>query len=165
MAFDSKAVANHFLDLAESENEAISPMKIQKLVYIAHGWYLALTEKPLLDEYVQAWKYGPVIPTLFHEFKRFGREAITEPATDFDPRNNTFAKTIMSDDKYVKAILEKVYEVYGDFTAIQLSNLTHQPDTPWAETWAKSEGTRNVNIENELIKGHFQELAGMNAGN
>lgn len=159
MAFDSKAVANYFLDLANAENEAITPMKIQKLVYIAHGWYLALTEKPLLDEYIQAWRYGPVIPTLFHEFKRFGKEAITEPATDFDLKNSTFIKTVLPDDKYMKAILEKIWEVYGGFTAIQVSNLTHQEGTPWAQTWDEFGGTRNVNIENERIKNHFKELA------
>jgi len=44
-------------------------MKLQKLVYYAHGWHLALNNEPLIDEQVECWQYGPVISSLFHEFK------------------------------------------------------------------------------------------------
>ena len=47
-------------------------MKIIKLVYIAHGHYLAKNDSPLFTEKVEAWDYGPVIPSLYHEFKIYG---------------------------------------------------------------------------------------------
>ncbi len=63
MGYSAQAVANCFLDLANKENKEITPLKIQKLVYIAHGWFLAVTDKPLVDdEFVEAWQYGPVFP-------------------------------------------------------------------------------------------------------
>ena len=82
MYCSAKAVANHFLDLAERDGTTLNPMKIQKLVYIAHGWHLAIMEKPLIHESVEAWTYGPVIPDLYHEFKRWGNEGIRKRAAE-----------------------------------------------------------------------------------
>ena len=59
-------------------------MQVIKLVYIAHGWHLAIYDVPLVDDYVQAWQYGPVIPPLYYAFKRFGSGPITTiPTEDF----------------------------------------------------------------------------------
>jgi uncharacterized phage-associated protein len=71
--YSSKAVANTFLDIAKANNVAdISPMKLQKLIYYAHAWHLAFLGQPLIKEEVQAWKFGPVIPDVYFEFKECG---------------------------------------------------------------------------------------------
>ena len=86
MSYSAKAIANYFLGLADAEKKPISHLKIQKLVYIAHGWYLAIKGEPLVgDEYAEAWQYGPVFPSLYHEFKIHGSGHITEPAMDYVP--------------------------------------------------------------------------------
>ena len=87
MSYPAKAVANYFIDIARCEGEQLSPMKIQKLVYFAHGWYLALYDEPLLDEKIEAWRYGPVVPSLYHEFKRYGSGTIERYAIDFEANN------------------------------------------------------------------------------
>jgi uncharacterized phage-associated protein len=51
-------------------------MKLIKTVFIAHGFYLASKDKPLVNEFVQAWKYGPVIDSVYHEFKGLGHKPI-----------------------------------------------------------------------------------------
>ena len=85
MEYSAKAIANYFLELAAKHGEKVTPLKIQKLVYIAHGWHLALYEKPLVyDEFAEAWEYGPVFPSIYHEFKHFGGAPIAEPATDIE---------------------------------------------------------------------------------
>ncbi|QLH42366.1 MAG: DUF4065 domain-containing protein [Coxiellaceae bacterium] len=58
-------------------------MKLAKLIYVAHGWSLALNDVPLIDEAVQAWKFGPVIESVYHEFKHFGNDVINSLAIDF----------------------------------------------------------------------------------
>ena len=85
----SKAVANYFLDIAERDGKTLNPMKLQKLVYIAHGWHLAIRRRPLIRESVEAWKYGPVIADLYHEFKKFGNMPITERATEIKSSRTT----------------------------------------------------------------------------
>ena len=74
------AIANYFLERAE--REPITQMKVQKLVYFAHGWHLGITQKPLINEQVEAWPYGPVIPSLYQDLKRWGADPITEPIKD-----------------------------------------------------------------------------------
>jgi uncharacterized phage-associated protein len=82
MPYDSKAVANYFLDCAQRSSKKLDPMQIQKLVYFAHGWRLAAIGAALIDEMVEAWRYGPVIPSLYHEFKSFGKNPITRKASN-----------------------------------------------------------------------------------
>ena len=83
MGYSAKAVANYFL--AKYGKHGITPLKMQKLVYLSHGWYLAFYDEPLVDdEYAEAWRYGPVFDSLYHEFKHRGRLPITNPARDID---------------------------------------------------------------------------------
>ena len=84
MPFSAKAVANVFLELADAAKQTLTPMKLQKLVYYAHGWYLGLTGRPLLDELIQAWSFGPVVRSLYNEFKEFGADPITHKATTIE---------------------------------------------------------------------------------
>jgi uncharacterized phage-associated protein len=166
MAYESKAIANYLLDLAEQAGKKLNPMKIQKIVYFAHGWTLAISHHPLIDEAVEAWPYGPVIPTLYHEFKKYGSGVITGKATSIsfiDPDTLTFQIATPSIDNYpdedanekAKEVLNIVWEVYGELTAIQLSNLTHEPDSPWSQIYAKNKGRKGVDIPDAVIEDYF----------
>ena len=158
MPYNAKAVANYFLDLAESKNEKLDLMKLQKLIYFAHGWNLAITGKPLITESIQAWQYGPVVSSIYHEFKEFGNDPITKPATDItiesvSPPKFCFVKPQINDD-FSKNLLNKIWGKYGKYSAIQLSNMTHQPGTPWRNTWKEGIPKGTV-ISDELIKNYF----------
>src|SRR5690348_2726800 len=84
MPYDPRAVANYFLDLASVDGESISPLKLQKLLYFGHGWHLAITGEPLLSERIRAWKYGPVVESIYYQFRRFGNRPITTRAGELD---------------------------------------------------------------------------------
>jgi len=75
--YRSMAVANWFIDHVRN----LTPLKLQKLIYYAHGWHLALRDQPLIDELIEAWEYGPVVPNVYHEFKEFGNQPITRRGT------------------------------------------------------------------------------------
>ena len=139
-----KSVANYFLELADAKGESISPMKLQKLVYYAHGWYAGYTQQPLIDEAVEAWQYGPVIPSLYHEFKRFGAGDIKGKAIDFDLRGPTEVAT--PSDQKIRTFLENVWKSYGGYTGVTLSEMTHAIGTPWDVTWGKCPGVRGQDI-------------------
>lgn len=168
MGYTAKAVANHFLDFGRTRKSKISPMKIQKLVYISHGWHLALSDgEPLVsDEYVEAWQYGPVFPSVYHEFKHYGASPILDYATEFELEGSDFklvTPRVETDDVNAVALLGRVWKVYGDFSGLQLSGMTHAPGTPWDIVWNKNRGMRNVHIPNELIREHYVRI--MESGN
>jgi len=163
MPYDSKAIANYFLDLAERDGKKLDPMQIQKLVYFAHGWNLALNGVPLIEDTVEAWRYGPVIPTLYHSFKQFGSGPITSKAKTLMLEGNDlyFATPSIeecSDTKAngsTKALLDRIWEVYGGFSGIQLSNMTHGEGTPWEQTWSKFTGRKGKDIDDDVIRQYF----------
>jgi len=156
MIYSPKAIANYFLELAAAQGEAISPMKLQKLVYYAHGWYAGHTGQPLINEAVEAWPYGPVIPSLYHEFKRYGSAPIRSKATDFDTVNFEFSEVQPPADESLKKFLANVWVSYGRFTPIALSTMTHAEGSPWDQTWKSAQGVKGADIPFELITEHFR---------
>ena len=120
-------------------------MKVQKLVYFAHGWYLAFTGHPLINEPVEAWRFGPVIPSLYHALKPYGSQEVDEPVAELDPTvKDPYIWSLReasidegpdpAENNLAKQIVKRVWEVYGNFSAVQLSNLTHVEDDPWSKT-------------------------------
>ncbi|HEX5482760.1 MAG TPA: type II toxin-antitoxin system antitoxin SocA domain-containing protein [Terriglobia bacterium] len=163
MAYSAKAIANYFLDAATEKDAPLDPMKIQKLVYFAHGWCLALKNAPLINERIEAWRYGPVIRSLYNTFRDAGSGPITHPAYDarmIDHRLTIYAPSIEDPEEgpaereFYRELLNEIWKVYGDFTAVELSNLTHQPGTPWDKTWDAHQAT--APISDDLIKEYFK---------
>jgi uncharacterized phage-associated protein len=161
--YSSKAVANSFLELAKESNVTdVSPMKLQKLIYYAHAWYLAFLGQPLIKEEVQAWKFGPVIPDVYFEFKECGNSSITTSATElkFEEKQLTLETPIVpEDDKNARELIAEVFRVYGKLSPIQLSNLTHGDNEPWrlVANAYNAELPRNIEIPNSLIESCFKK--------
>lgn len=169
MAYSAKAVANYLLELATHRHASIDPLKMQKLVYFAHGWHLALRDQPMLRDSVEAWEHGPVIPDLYHEFKRWGSWPIKQPATKFDGARlftpSLDAECVWDTDAAdAKNVIGRVWDVYAKYSGLQLSTLTHQSGTPWADTRMQHPGKRDVDIPDDLIKAFFKAQATRNAG-
>lgn len=148
-----QAIANFFIEKGAAESIPITPMKLLKLVYIAHGWHLGLTQLPLIDEDVEAWRYGPVIPSLYRRFKSFGNLPI--PATEISQNVQ------LSNPERIKPFLERVWNSYKGFSAIELSSMTHAKNTPWYQVW-EVEGGKNcmgADISPQVIQKHYMEKA------
>ena len=124
-----------------------TPLSVIKLTYLCHGWMLGLYARALFAQPVEAWKYGPVIPDVYHRVKKFGNEPIVAALGCATPDFDSFEKNL----------IDQVLDVYSDFSGVELSTLTHQPDTPWHMVWHKK--GRNALIPNNLILMHFSELA------
>lgn len=122
-ANDVRVVANRFLELAERDHVFLTPLKLQKLVYLAHGWSLVLRGKPLINQRIEAWRYGPVIPTLYHEFKEFRGSAIQRKANTTDELQPLSTEATR--------LIDAVWGKYKSYSATQLSALTHEPGSAW----------------------------------
>ena len=163
MGYPVKAVANYFV--LNYRQHGITPLKIQKLIYLAHGWHLAYICKPLvIDEYAEAWPHGPVFPSIYHAFKYLGRKPIIEPIIEFSYRSDYRIEMntagIPKSDKLTCKLLARIWDEYGKFSGNYLSELTHQEKSPWS-TARKSEKVktiRNIKIDNDLIESYYKRL-------
>lgn len=155
MKYPALLIANYFIEKAHDTGESLTPLKLIKLVYFAYAWYLAISDTPLIDEPIVAWTYGPVIESIYHQYKKFGNEPITGKANfDNETEKNISA---LKNDEIAIALLNKIWEVYGQYDAIQLANLTHEKDSPWYEAWHNQNGKsiHNFPITDDLIKKYF----------
>lgn len=158
MAYKAATIANYFLDKASKEGRAVTPMQLIKLVYIAHGWALGYTGEPLLDETVQAWKYGPVIKSLYDSVKRYGSGAVSEPIRVWGQASSAVGEDIAP-------LLDSVWKNYSPFSGVQLSAMTHLADTPWWKAWHDLDGKSQyfAEIPNDLIERHYKDkIASLN---
>lgn len=116
-------VADYFLAKQDTEaGDTISNLKLQKLVYYAQGYHLALFDKPLFSEPIKAWMHGPVVPELYQKFKVHGSGAIP-PVSDID---------ISMFDIETSSFLDEVYMVFNQYSGWTLRNMTHE-ELPWKE--------------------------------
>lgn len=145
---DSKSVANKFLRLAKENNDSLTPMQVLKLVYIAHGWMLGLYGRPLIDDEVQAWQYGPVIPNLYNSLRSYKGQPVTREIPQL------WASDL---DRQQEDIVQQVYKMYGQRSGADLSRLTHAVGTPWYVTYEP--GVFGSVIPTDLIEDHYHRLA------
>jgi uncharacterized phage-associated protein len=150
------AVANFFVNKSLYEGIELTPMKLLKLVYLAHGWNLGLKNEPLLAEAVQAWKYGPVVQTVYDAFKRYKGSQID--GLYFDVQTMSY---VVPKDAYANALLNKIWEVYKDYTGLELSTLTHEEGSPWDTVYNKEGGKSKPFsiIRNDLIADYYSKKA------
>jgi uncharacterized phage-associated protein len=156
MTYTPQHVANFFLDKAEEDGIPMSPLKLLKLVYIAYGWVLALKNEKLFDEPIEAWQHGPVIPSLYHEFKHYRSMPISARSEEIDLDTwDTVTPRIPSDDEDTNLILNKVWTSYRRFKAWDLRNKTHEEGGPWHKVYA--EGLQNIELRDQDIRDHYVE--------
>lgn len=157
MAYPAKSIANAFLVQAKNQQAELSNMKLQKLLYFAHSIYLAQTGQPLIGEPPQAWRYGPVYPSVYHHFKDCGSGPIRTWATQFEMRDGapTFTTVGTPADQSVQQFLSSIWNTYGHQSAIALSALSHVPGGPWDVVRRTTVGERDAEIPDDLIRNYF----------
>jgi uncharacterized phage-associated protein len=128
MPYAGIQVANELLELDPN----LDHMKLQKLMYYANGWWLALEGQPLIAERPQVWRYGPVFRGLYSTFARFGHSIIGGPIKA-NPFSNAPEKLTApgQEAEKVRNFLQWILQEHGSKTAIALSDETHAPGTPW----------------------------------
>ncbi len=143
--YDAQQIANYFLALCdEDEGEIISNLKLQKLLYYAQGFNLAITGERLFKENVEAWTHGPVVPPVYHSYKHCGTNALPKP-DNFDSE---------SLDKSARELIDEVFQVYGQYSAWKLANMTHI-EPPWKNAIAQGQSTE---ISDESMREYFKTL-------
>ena len=140
-------IANKFIERAKRESAELTNIQLQKLVYIAHGWSLAVLNRGLIHDSVEAWYFGPVIPSLYHNLKQYGAGVVEASIP------------VLSDQSLPsteQALLNSVWKGYGQMSAFELSTITHRENTPWSRTM-KDFGLRSV-IPEKYMAEYYRQL-------
>lgn len=167
MAHSARAVANAFIDLGVENGNSLTPLQIMKLVYLAHGWMLALHDRELVEDQWEAWKYGPVVDDLYHAMKMYRADPVTHPIplapvaeVQPDGRVLLVEPQLRSFDRDEWDIIQLVYDHFGHWPAARLVQITHQPGTPWYWAWFSNSGTGRP-IPKRHIRRFFKSKVGV----
>jgi uncharacterized phage-associated protein len=159
----SPKIANELIRLASLDGKAFDQMQLQELVYIAHGWCLAITGQPLTGDRPEALEHGPEYRRLAKALAPFGVDPVTSEIMIADE-----ARTVSRTDATVggaiglspveREILARTYADYGGLQTSRLATLTRAEGTPWAQVFAGGAG-KFRDIPHQLIRAQFVELA------
>jgi uncharacterized phage-associated protein len=139
--FACSHIAKYFIACVDEDaGDSISNMKLQKLLYYGQGFHLAIYGTPLFGDAIKRWAHGPVVPQIWHDYKNYGSGPIPVEGIDRD-----------NYPEEIRALLDEVYSVYGQFTASKLRDMTHQ-EPPWRDT------PENGVISHDSMKQFFKTI-------
>src|SRR5687767_8034128 len=123
--YDARSVANLVLERVSQHGKYLTQLQLYKIVYFAHGWYLAKRGRPLVAETFEAWKYGPVLRVLRDSFEKFGKEPITKKAEKFDLFTGELLEPSPIIDERDFNFIVQIVDFYHEYDGWELSDLTH----------------------------------------
>ena len=140
----ARDVANHFLLIAaaDEDGEGLTHLKLQKLLYYAQGFHLAIFGQQIFPDQIEAWEHGPVVPSVWLVFKSQGSTPL--PAPDAVDEGNLSSEQ--------RELLNDVWNTYGQFTAWKLRNMTHE-EPPWQGVYRPGQ---NMVITNDALSRYFR---------
>lgn len=146
-------VAKYILEYCVDKliDRSVTQLKLIKLTYLAHGWVLGATGDPLVCDEAEAWPYGPVFRTLYDATKQFGSKAVTHVEG---------ARQIKLDERH-QTIIDSVCQHYGEWTASELSWLTHKSGSPWHQVYDGSD--TNKVISDDVIEDYYHKKVQLGA--
>lgn len=143
---DVSDVADFFIDLCAGREEPMTNLRLNKMMYFAQGWHMATYGTPLFNDEIQAWKNGPVVPTVYHQNKKNGKNGIKTLHNPDYLDNLTHEQTLF---------LLDVYNRYKDIPTKNLVSMTHDRDSPWNRVY---DGEKNRTIPQNYIEEYFKGL-------
>lgn len=135
-------VVDYFLSKTINDDEELTNLKIQKLIYYAQGFHLAIFDRELYQDEIEAWRYGPVCPEVYHKLKENGSNIIL-----YDKSKQDFSKIFNKDQI---ELLDEIYNIFGQFSAWKLRDMTHEEPT-----WMNNKDSAST-ISHKEMKEYFK---------
>lgn len=162
------AIANEFVKIAKEKKIMDAPkltcLRLMKLTYIAHGFILALLNQDVYGakrDKVEAWKYGPVFPSVYYQFKKKKGDEIRDYAVILkyevgaDDNVKVWDESPKLVDADKKAICEAVWSRYRNTSDEQLVDMLHEEGTPWREVYEEG---KCIVIPDAYTKKYYMDL-------
>jgi uncharacterized phage-associated protein len=146
--YRSTILAKYIAAYLNDKHVDINMTKIQKLTYIAYGTYLAIKGERLIDEYPQAWPYGPVFPTTRNHLLKLDLNKISLSEPDLSE---------ISKNEEVSALIDLVNRKFGNWSAGMLSEWSHKDGSPWEATVSTPGFKWGDRINDDIIESYFKK--------
>lgn len=158
MPYPASVIAQAFVERGIQEGRFVTQMKLQKMVYFAHGYHLAKYGEPLITEKFEAWKFGPVVQDIYHTYKLYGSELITDLYFLEEPIKEGWTKGLSAS---ANDAIDYTWTVTKDLSANQLSRWSHLDGSPWAKVYNPKNSS--TVISDDSIRTYFQNILAENS--
>lgn len=149
--FKSTDVAKYIIAYANENHVSINVTKIQKLLYISYGIYLAVKKSRLTDEHPQAWPYGPVFPTTRNKILKMHDGIYSIKMNDHELEQ-------IQNDNEMLSLMRIVFNSFGNWTAGQLTAWSHSEGSPWEMATCLDGFKWGMAIPDSYIYNYFRKL-------
>ena len=161
------AVAKYILSLQPMTN-----LRLQKTLYFIQVAFLLTRERGIFDDEIEAWQYGPVVPSVYNEYKYSSRNILTYNREMEIELFETFRNLGITNENIIEEVdrldrdfesVDLIQEMLGrleNFTDWQLVEKTHTYAI-WQEHFNNS---NNVMTEQEILNYH-RSIGGFNVRN
>lgn len=145
--YDSVEVARYMMAIANQKGIVLNVTKVQKLLFIVYGYFLAKHNRVLIDEQPKAWPFGPVFPR-------------TRKHIDYGKIVNIDHEYIQSvkKDNDLTEFLNWLLDGSGDLTASELTEWSHKEGSPWHKTTKQKDFKWSDPIPDEYIREYFTPI-------
>lgn len=154
--YDSRGIANIILDYCSDKNIELTNLKIQKIIFFCHAWFLVIAEKPLVKQTFEAWEYGPVLAHVYRQFNSFRGQPITGRISKLDIKTNKLVTVETNLEESDKALLSQIVDIYTRYSSNELVEMSHIKNGPWWNAWHHTAKVNpGMRIENIEIKNFY----------
>lgn len=146
----TQKLCNWFIQQSNAKGRPLTPVKLNHLVILADWWHLHRNGGFLINERAEVWASGPVLPSIYHEYRdQPPYSAIEHPSRRQPP---------LDEETDVIPFLEHIWNVYGKYTAQQLGRINTAPDSPWHQAQGRHGEAEHQQITREHVEAYFRTL-------
>lgn len=117
-------IAEYVVDYSIKKNYLCSNLRLQKILYFIQAYFLQIRREPCFSDPIEAWDFGPVVPSVYRRYKYFGAGEIIEREPP----------TIRFESDEDRSIIEQVVDLLASFSTTQLREMT-QHQSPWLKNY------------------------------
>lgn len=167
--FTAMDIANYIIWYVNNtlQRSTLTPLKLQKILYYVQATFLAQHGQPLFNEPIQKWQYGPVVPSVYFEFKDYGISHINRTRSTFSTQPNVFGgfgfqfiefnpNRVLADPQVARHI-EQVVGQLIDENPFDLVNRTHSEELWFRDQASILAGQQNIEYSNQEIADFFRK--------
>lgn len=114
-------VANYLINKSSKEGSPLTNKRLQKLLYYVQAWNLAINNNPLFEDKIEAWIHGPVIRSIYEEYREFVANPINK---------TSITSTELNLDETTTKFIDRIVKAYSVYDTPTLEYMTHA-EAPW----------------------------------